>query len=193
MVQRPVERALRFHHLFAGKPKWKINVYNELRDKGEKDTASSTENTLKSPGDCVFSKDQRDCGLLCIDIRLNTLSVLIGHEVDFFLGEDCHNIHCLDTTEFIDKVCSLRGMNKEESKAKVGINYGKPFLKVSSKTMVDFYNDFKLHQSSPSGSAFKFSPAKRMLLQAPETNVNRQENVYFQRLTRFWTTYSPAV
>ncbi len=76
-------------------------------------------------------------------------------------------IYCLDTAEFIDRACSLRGMNKEESKVKVGINYGKSFLKVSPKTMVDYYNDFKLHQSTPSGSAFKFSGAKRMLLQAP--------------------------
>ncbi len=73
-------------------------------------------------------------------------------------------------------------MNKEESKAKVGINYGKSFLKVSSKTMVDFYNDFKLHQSSPSGSAFKFSGAKRMLLQAPEAHLNCQEIVYLAKI-----------
>ncbi len=69
----------------------------------------------------------------------------------------------MDTAEFIDRVCSLRGMNKEESKVKLGINYGKSFLEVSPKTMVDYYNDFELHQSSPSGSAFKFSGAKRML------------------------------
>ncbi len=55
------------------------------------------------------------------------------------------DIFCLDTAEFLDRVCSLRGMNKEESKVKVGINYGKSFLKVSPKTMVDDYNDFKLH------------------------------------------------
>ncbi len=35
------------------------------------------------------------------------------------------DIYCLDTAEFIDRDCSLRGMNKEESKVKVGINYGK--------------------------------------------------------------------
>ncbi len=73
-------------------------------------------------------------------------------------------------------------MNKEESKIKVGINYGKSFLKVSPKTMVDEHNDFKLHQSSPSGSAFKFSGAKRMLLQAPETHCNRQEIVYLAKI-----------
>ncbi len=43
---------------------------------------------------------------------------------------------------------------------------------VSPKTIFDFYNDFKLHQSSPSGSDFKFFGAKRMLLQAPETHLN---------------------
>ncbi len=47
------------------------------------------------------------------------------------------DIYCLGTAEFIDRVCSLRGMNKEESKVKVGINYGKSFLKVSPKTIVD--------------------------------------------------------
>ncbi len=40
------------------------------------------------------------------------------------------NIYSLDTAEFIDRVCSLRGMNKEESKVKVGVNYGESFLKV---------------------------------------------------------------
>ncbi len=34
------------------------------------------------------------------------------------------DIDCLDTAELIDRVCSLRGMNKEGLKAKVGINYG---------------------------------------------------------------------
>ncbi len=89
----------------------------------------------------------------------------------------------MDMAEFIDRVCSLRDMNKDESKVKVGINYGKSFLKVSPKIMVDCYDDFKLHQSSPSGSAFKFSGAKRMLLQAPE----------IVHIARFWTTYSPAI
>ncbi len=74
------------------------------------------------------------------------------------------DIYCLDTAEFIDRICYLRGMNKEESKVEVGVNYGKSFLKVSLKTMVDYYNDFNFHQSSPSGIAFKFSGAKRMLL-----------------------------
>ncbi len=74
-------------------------------------------------------------------------------------------------------------MNKEESKVKVGINYGKLFLKVSPKTMVDCNNDFKLHQFSPSGSAFKFSGAKRMLLQASETHLHRQEIVYLAKMT----------
>ncbi len=32
VVQRVVERVLSFHHLFAGKLKWKIRVCNELRD-----------------------------------------------------------------------------------------------------------------------------------------------------------------
>ncbi len=48
------------------------------------------------------------------------------------------DIYCLDTAEFIDRVCSLRGMNNEESEVKVGSNYGKPFLKESPKTMVDY-------------------------------------------------------
>ncbi len=61
-------------------------------------------------------------------------------------------------------------------------NYVKLFLKVSPKTMVDYYNDFKLHQSPPSGSAFKFSGAKEMLLQAPETHLNRQEMVYLAKI-----------
>ncbi len=73
-------------------------------------------------------------------------------------------------------------MNKEESKAKVWINYGKSSLKVSPKAMVDYYNDCKLHQSSPSGSAFKFSGAQRMLLQAPEKHLNRQEIVYLEKI-----------
>ncbi len=47
--------------------------------------------------------------------------------------------------------------------------------------MVDYYNDFKLYQSSPSGSAFKFSGAKMLLLQAPETHLNRQEIVYLAK------------
>ncbi len=51
------------------------------------------------------------------------------------------DIYCLGTAEFIDRVWSLRGMNKEDSKVKVGINYGKSFLKLSPKTMVDYYND----------------------------------------------------
>ncbi len=92
------------------------------------------------------------------------------------------DIFCLDTAEFIDRACSLRDMNKEESKAKVGINYGKSFLKVSPKTMFYYYNDFKLHQSSPSGSVCKFSGAKRMLLQAPETHLNRQEIAYLAKI-----------
>ncbi len=71
-------------------------------------------------------------------------------------------------------------MSKEESKAKVGIDYGKSFLKVSPKTMVDNYND--LHQSSPLGSAFKFSGAKRMLFKVPETQLNRQEIVYLAKI-----------
>ncbi len=32
VAQRVVERGLSFHSLFAGKPKWKIRVGNELRD-----------------------------------------------------------------------------------------------------------------------------------------------------------------
>ncbi len=61
-------------------------------------------------------------------------------------------------------------------------------------TMVDFYNDSKLHQSSPSGSAFKFFGAKRMLLQAPQTHLHCQDIVYLAKIneildyifTGFW-------
>ncbi len=74
-------------------------------------------------------------------------------------------------------------MNKEESDVKVGINYGKSFLELSPKTMVDYHNAFKLYQSSPSGAAFKFSGAKRTLLQAPETHLNCQEIVYLAKIT----------
>ncbi len=73
-------------------------------------------------------------------------------------------------------------MNKDESKVKVGINYVKSFLIVSLKTTVDYCNNFKLHQSSPSDSAFRFSGAKRMLLQAQETLVNRQKIVYLAKI-----------
>ncbi len=60
--------------------------------------------------------------------------------------------------------------------------------------MIDHYNDCRLHQYSPSGSAFKFSGAKRMLLQASETHLNRQEIVYLAKIneildyifTGFW-------
>ncbi len=56
-------------------------------------------------------------------------------------------------------------------------------------TMVDYYNDTKLHQSSPSGFAFKCSGAKRR-----ETHLNRQEIVYLAKIneildyifTGFW-------
>ncbi len=59
------------------------------------------------------------------------------------------DIYSLDTAEFIDRVCSLRGMNTEESKVKVGVNYGESFSRCAPPmTMVDYYNDSKLHQSS---------------------------------------------
>ncbi len=45
----------------------------------------------------------------------------------------------MDSVEFIGRVCYLRGMNKEGSKVKVGINYVKSFPKVSPETMVDYY------------------------------------------------------
>ncbi len=73
------------------------------------------------------------------------------------------------------------GHEQGRVESKVGINYGKLFLKVSPKTMVDYYNDFKLYQYSPLGSIFKFSVAKMMLLQAPETHLNRQEIVYLAK------------
>ncbi len=68
----------------------------------------------------------------------------------------------MGTAKFITRVCSLLGMNKEESKGKVGINYA--------------------NQSSPTDSAFKCSGAKRMLLQAPETHLNRLEIVYLAKI-----------
>ncbi len=89
------------------------------------------------------------------------------------------DIFCLDTA---NRVYFLRGMNKGESKVKVGVNYGKSFLKMSSKIMVDYYNGFKLHQSSPSGSALKCSGAKRRPLQARGAHLNRQENVYLEKI-----------
>ncbi len=92
------------------------------------------------------------------------------------------DIYCFDTAEFIDRVCSLRGINKEESKVKVGLNCGKSFLKVSPKTMVDYYNNFKLHQFSPSGSTFKFFGAKRMLLHTPETHLTHQDIMHLAKI-----------
>ncbi len=47
-------------------------------------------------------------------------------------------IYCLDTAEFIDRVSSLRGMNKDESKIEVVIGYGKAFLQVSHTITDDF-------------------------------------------------------
>ncbi len=41
----------------------KVKVGIEVGLRCEKDAASSTVDTLKSPGDCVSSKDQRGCGL----------------------------------------------------------------------------------------------------------------------------------
>ncbi len=82
------------------------------------------------------------------------------------------DIYSLDTAEFIDRVCSLRGMNKGELKVQGRFNYGR-FLKASFKTMGDYYNVSSLHHSSPPGSAFKFSGAKRMLLPASGTHLNR--------------------
>ncbi len=86
------------------------------------------------------------------------------------------DIYCLDTAEFIDKVRSLRGMNKEESKVKVGVNYGDSFLKVClprqwpiTTMTLDCINPLQLAL---------FSGSKRMLLQAPGSRLNRQEVVY---------------
>ncbi len=80
-------------------------------------------------------------------------------------------IFCLDTAECIDRVYSLRRMNKNESKIKVVIGYGKAFLQVSH-TITD---DFK---SSPSGSAFKLSGAKRTMHLA----VFQAHSLIFRRL-----------
>ncbi len=43
----------------------------------------------------------------------------------------------------LDRICSLRDMNKDESKFKVGIDDCKAFLKVSPKTTVVFCKAFK--------------------------------------------------
>ncbi len=43
------------------------------------------------------------------------------------------DIYCLDTTEFIDRDCSLRGMNKEDSKVKVGLIAADRSSKCSSR------------------------------------------------------------
>ncbi len=51
------------------------------------------------------------------------------------------DIYCLGTDEIIDRVCSLRGMNTDESIGKVGIDYGKWFLKVYPTTTIDYCND----------------------------------------------------
>ncbi len=48
--------------------------------------------------------------------------------------------------------------------------------------MDDYNNDLTLYQASRSGSAFKFFGAKRMLLQAPETHLNRQKIVYSAKI-----------
>ncbi len=89
--------------------------------------------------------------------------------------------YCLVTTEFIDRVCSLRGMNSERSTVKVGIDYGKSTLKVSLTITDDYYSGFESRQFSPSVSAFKLSGAKRTMLlavcQVPETHFNLQEIV----------------
>ncbi len=53
---------------------------------------------------------------------------------------------------------------------------------MSPKTMVGYYNDFTFHQSSPPGSALRFSGAERMLLQAPETHLNWQEIVFIAKI-----------
>ncbi len=76
---------------------------------------------------------------LLLDLFLSS-AVQTENNSDQF--EPQKNIYCLDTAEFIGSDCSLQGMNKEESKVKVEINYGKSLLKVSPKIMVDYYNDF---------------------------------------------------
>ncbi len=96
------------------------------------------------------------------------------------------DIYFLDKAEFIDRGCSLLGMNKGESKVKMGINYGKSSLQMSPKTMVNCYNDFQLHQFSPSGSAVKFSGAKKMLLQA---SISWRALALTQVFTRAPTTF----
>ncbi len=77
-------------------------------------------------------------------------------------------------------------MKKDQSKIKVGIDYGKSFLKVSLTITDDYCNNFESRQSSPLGSAFKLSGAKRTMLlavcQAPETHLNLQEIVSLTKI-----------
>ncbi len=77
-------------------------------------------------------------------------------------------------------------MNMEDPKIKVRFDYGKSFLKVSLTITDDYCNNFESRQSSPWGSAFKLSGAKRMMLltvfQAPETHLNLQEIVSLTKI-----------
>ncbi len=83
-------------------------------------------------------------------------------------------IYCWDRAELINRFCALRGMNKDGSKMKVRIDYGKLFLKVSLTMTGEYCTEFESRQSSMSGSAFKVPGAKRTMLlalwYAPETH-----------------------
>ncbi len=80
--------------------------------------------------------------------------------------------------KFIEGVCSLRGMNKDESKIKLGIDCDKSFLDVSLKATDDY-----CVKPSPSGPAFRLSCAKRIMKEAPETQLNLLEIVSSIQIT----------
>ncbi len=61
-------------------------------------------------------------------------------------------IYCWDTAELIDRFCALRGINKDWSKMKVRIDYGKVFLRVA----LTITGDFEARQSSMPSSNFLF-------------------------------------
>ncbi len=92
------------------------------------------------------------------------------------------DIYCLDTAEFIDRVCSLRDMNKRESKVKVGINYGESFLKVCaprqwSTTTMTLNCINPLRRALP--LSFRVRKGCRFMHQR---HINRQEIVYLAKI-----------
>ncbi len=72
-------------------------------------------------------------------------------------------------------------MSKDESKAKMGINFGKSFLEVPPKTTVDYCNDFKLHQFSPWALPLSF-PVRKGCCFKQRRHFNRYEIVYLAKI-----------